>query len=36
MVKNLGGAGTVLDLSYLPGIPCRERAEAFEKNRVEA
>jgi ribose transport system substrate-binding protein len=30
MVKNLGGAGTVLDLSYHPGIPCRERAEAFD------
>ena len=30
MVKNLGGAGTVLDLSYHPGIPCRERADAFD------
>jgi ribose transport system substrate-binding protein len=30
MVKNLGGSGTVLDLSYHPGIPCRERADAFD------
>ena len=30
MVKNLDGAGTVLDLSYHPGIPCRERADAFD------
>lgn len=30
MLKNLGGAGTVLDLSYHPGIPCRERADAFD------
>jgi ribose transport system substrate-binding protein len=29
MIKNLNGAGTVLDLSYHPGIPCRERADAF-------
>ena len=30
MVKNLHGSGTVLDLSYHPGIPCRERADAFD------
>jgi ribose transport system substrate-binding protein len=30
MVKNLGGSGAVLDLSYHPGIPCRERADAFD------
>ena len=30
MIKNLNGAGTVLDLSYHPGIPCRERADAFD------
>src|SRR3984885_4010224 len=30
MLKNLGGSGTVLDLSYHPGIPCRERADAFD------
>jgi ABC-type sugar transport system substrate-binding protein len=30
MLKNTGGAGTVLDLSYHPGIPCRERADAFD------
>jgi ribose transport system substrate-binding protein len=30
MIKNLGGSGTVLDLSYHPGIPCRERADAFD------
>jgi ribose transport system substrate-binding protein len=30
MLKNLGGSGTVLDLSYHPGIPCRERAYAFD------
>ena len=30
MLKNLGGSGTVLDLSYHPGIPCRERAGAFD------
>ena len=30
MVKNIGGSGTVLDLSYHPGIPCRERADAFD------
>jgi ABC-type sugar transport system substrate-binding protein len=30
MLKNLGNAGTVLDLSYHPGVPCRERADAFD------
>lgn len=30
MVKDLGNKGTLLDLSYHPGIPCRERAEAFD------
>jgi ABC-type sugar transport system substrate-binding protein len=30
MLKNIGKAGTVLDLSYHPGIPCRERADAFD------
>jgi len=30
MLKNLHGSGTVLDLSYHPGIPCRERADAFD------
>jgi ribose transport system substrate-binding protein len=30
MIKNLNGAGTVLDLTYHPGIPCRERADAFD------
>jgi len=30
MLKELGGKGTVLDLTYHPGIPCRERADAFD------
>ncbi|HTJ59273.1 MAG TPA: sugar ABC transporter substrate-binding protein [Devosiaceae bacterium] len=30
MLKNINNAGTVLDLSYHPGIPCRERADAFD------
>jgi ribose transport system substrate-binding protein len=30
MLKDIGGAGTVLDLTYHPGIPCRERADAFD------
>jgi ribose transport system substrate-binding protein len=30
MLKNLGGSGTVLDLSYHSGIPCRERADVFD------
>jgi len=30
MMKNIGGKGTLLDLTYHPGIPCRERADAFD------
>src|SRR6202142_3963052 len=30
MAKDLGDSGTALDLSYHPGIPCRERADAFD------
>lgn len=30
MTKNLADAGTVLDLSYHPGIPCKQRADAFD------
>ena len=30
MLKNIGNAGTLLDLTYHPGIPCRERADAFD------
>ena len=30
MLQNLGGSGTVLDLSYHSGVPCRERADAFD------
>lgn len=30
MLANIHGTGTVLDLSYHPGIPCRERADAFD------
>ena len=30
MLKDLGNKGTVLDLSYHAGIPCRERADAFD------
>jgi ribose transport system substrate-binding protein len=30
MLKNLGHAGTVLDLSYHPGIPCKQRADTFD------
>jgi ribose transport system substrate-binding protein len=30
MLKNINYAGTVLDLTYHPGIPCRERADAFD------
>ena len=30
MMKNTGGKGTFLDLTYHPGIPCRERADAFD------
>jgi ribose transport system substrate-binding protein len=30
MLKNLGNAGTVLDLTYHPGIPCKQRADTFD------
>lgn len=30
MLKNLHDKGTVLDLTYHPGIPCYERANAFD------
>jgi len=30
MVSDLGGKGTVLALTYHPGIPCRERADGFD------
>ena len=30
MMQNTGGKGTMLDLTYHPGIPCRERADAFD------
>lgn len=30
MVSDLGGTGTVLALTYHPGIPCRERADGFD------
>jgi ribose transport system substrate-binding protein len=30
MLKNLKNTGNVLDLSYHPGVPCRERADAFD------
>ena len=30
MMTNTGGKGTFLDLTYHPGIPCRERADAFD------
>jgi ribose transport system substrate-binding protein len=30
MMKNTGGKGIFLDLTYHPGIPCRERADAFD------
>lgn len=30
MMKNIGNKGTLLDLTYHPGIPCRERADAFD------
>jgi ribose transport system substrate-binding protein len=29
-VEESRGSGTVVDLSYHPGIPCRERADAFD------
>src|SRR5262249_33960638 len=30
MLQNIHDSGTLLDLTYHPGIPCRERAEAFD------
>ena len=30
MLKDIGNKGTLLDLSYHPGVPCRERADAFD------
>jgi ribose transport system substrate-binding protein len=30
LLKNINNAGTVLHLSYHPGVPCRERADAFD------
>ncbi|MGN6100576.1 MAG: sugar ABC transporter substrate-binding protein [Devosia sp.] len=30
MLKDLNGQGTVLALTYHPGIPCRERADGFD------
>ena len=30
MLRDLGSKGSVLDLSYHAGIPCRERADAFD------
>jgi ABC-type sugar transport system substrate-binding protein len=30
MLSDLAGAGTVLALTYHPGIPCRERADGFD------
>jgi ribose transport system substrate-binding protein len=30
MMENTGGKGTFLDLTYHPGVPCRERADAFD------
>ena len=30
MLKDIGNKGTLLDLSYHAGIPCRERADAFD------
>lgn len=30
MLKNLGNAGSVLDLTYHPGIPCKQRADTFD------
>jgi ribose transport system substrate-binding protein len=30
MLEDINNAGTVLDLSYHPGVPCRERADAFD------
>lgn len=30
LLKSIDNKGTVLDLTYHPGIPCRERADAFD------
>jgi ABC-type sugar transport system substrate-binding protein len=30
MLKNLGNAGNALDLTYHPGIPCKQRADTFD------
>jgi ribose transport system substrate-binding protein len=30
MLKNMNDSGTVLDLSYHPGVPCRQRADSFD------
>jgi ribose transport system substrate-binding protein len=30
MLNDLKGGGTALDLTYHPGVPCRERADAFD------
>ncbi len=30
MLKDLDNSGTALDLTYHPGVPCRERADAFD------
>ena len=30
MMENIGKKGTLLNLTYRPGIPCRERADAFD------
>jgi ribose transport system substrate-binding protein len=30
LLKNIKNAGVVLNLSYHPGIPCRERSDAFD------
>ncbi|MEQ8701825.1 MAG: sugar ABC transporter substrate-binding protein [Bauldia litoralis] len=30
MLEDIGNTGTLLDLSYHPGVPCRERADAFD------
>ena len=30
MTKDIGDTATLLDLSYHPGVPCRERADAFD------
>lgn len=30
MLSDIGNKGTLLNLSYHPGVPCRERADAFD------